>query len=168
MFTKNNFIEAYFPDDKRNVITVIYQEKENRIPYFVKVDPDLKDFQKLLEITSLDEIEECTNARIQAEWNAIEAIQKRILEAQSSENKKEDDNLSFTQIFRFFLFFDSEEINGEVTNEERLFSLKIACFDIEEVENGSDELKEQIRNAQTPLELLNVIHDNIHNEKPDS
>jgi hypothetical protein len=165
--TNENLIEALFINNERTFIDVVYRSEDNLIrSYTIDVDPDDIDFQYLLEITNLDEIEEFTAKAIEAEYQAIEEVQRHILANQSHEKDTKND-LSSLDILKFILFFDEKEISNDKTNEERLFSLKIACFDIEEIENGNDELKEQIRNAETPLELLNVIYDNLYNERSD-
>lgn len=165
MYSKENIVDAYFIKDDRTLVNVIYTNKDSgkNILETLIVDAAQFSFQKLLEIYTLDQIEENTKAYIQREKKKVATIYQALIdenEITRSDMKPQLDPLS---IIRFLVFFDGEDITDGLTNEERLFEMKIACFDLEEVENGSDELKEKIRVAGSPLELINTIYDNIHN-----
>lgn len=163
--TNENLIETLFIDDERTLIDVVYRSEDNLIKsYTVDVDPDNIDFQYLLEITNLDEIEEFTAKAIEAEYQAIEEFQKHILAKQSEEPSDNRIRLSMGQAIDFFVNYKSGEkiTKLNMTQEELLFNMKIYLFDLPEVENADDNFKELIRNADTPFGLLNTIHDFIN------
>jgi len=166
--TNENLIEALFIDDERTLIDVVYRSEDNLIKsYTVDVDPDSIDFQQLLEITNLDEIEEFTAKAIEAEYQAIVEFQKHILAKQSEEPGSDDRiRLSMGQSIDFFVNYKSDKkvTESNITQEELLFNMKVYLFDIPEIENVDETFKELIRNADTPFELLNIVHEIINHE----
>lgn len=164
MFTEKNFIEAYFPNNKKDNIKVLYSDGEYRKPHYVPVDPDHSDFQKLLKIVTLDEIEEKTQEVIDLEFEAVKEIQRVVLEENKDNRSSTKADLEPIDMLNFILNFE-EDINENKSNEERLFSLKIACFDLDILEDAPDEIKEKIRVSAHPLELINSLYDYVHSSK---
>lgn len=167
MYSKENIVDAYFIKDDRTLVNVIYTDKDSgkNILETLIVDAAQFSFQKLLEIYTLDQIEENTKAYIQREKKKVATIYQALIDENEIKRSTLRPRISPYDFIQFVIFFNADEERDGVTNEERLFELKIACFDLEEVEDGSDEFKEQIRNAQSPLELFNVMYNNLHNQQ---
>lgn len=165
MYSKENIVDAYFIKDDRTLVNVIFTDAdtEKNVLETIVVDASQHKFQKLLEIYTLDQLEENTKAYIQREKQKVATIYQGLVDQGDILQSRIKPQLAPLDVIKFIIFFNGDDITDGLTNEERLFELKIACFDLEEVEDGTDEFKEQIRNAQSPLELFNIIYDNIHN-----
>lgn len=147
MFNSENFVNARFTNEEKNAIEVIYLEGDQNIAYNVEVNPEDPTFQLLMSFTNLDDIDQFTKDMNEA---TAAAIQDFILNNTTSITTEAPARISgFEFTFRF-----------DPTNEamvEELFLLKLEAFDYEEVMNSSNEAKDAIRNAQTPIELISII-----------
>ena len=127
---------------------------------YMTVDENSVKFKKLLEIYTLDQIEEAT-----VEYGKL--MQKRITDfhqqlIDSGQVSSQEKPLSLNDpdhfdtwsgmLFDFVFRFDPER------DEEALFNLKLSVFETDEIYDSEDsELKESIRTAKSPLELVNII-----------
>lgn len=150
--TADTFIRAFFTDDKKNTIMVMSKKEDETVhSQRIPVNPDFLDFQELLKLTTIDDIEkesetEATIARKAFENYHKQLIDNNIITPASKENISED-------LFNFILKYD--ETNDK--HKELLFELKLLSFDNENVEDGESEIKESIRTATTPMQLLNIL-----------
>ena len=91
------------------------------------------------------------------EQENIIAFHKQLIEngqASTSANNTENDKDRFENLIDFICKYN-EDYNE---HSESLFELKLAIFDMEEIaESSEDTLKESIRTAKTPYELICVL-----------
>jgi hypothetical protein len=152
--TTDTFIRAFFTDDKKNTIMVMSKKEDETVhSQRIPVNPDFLDFQELLKLTTIDDIEkesetEATIARKAFENYHKQLIDNNIITPASKENISED-------LFNFILKYD--ETNDK--HKELLFELKLLSFDNENIEDAESEVKEAIRTAITPMELLNILRE---------
>ena len=147
-FTNNirsTIVAEWVDDNDPNIIRESY----------MTVDENSVKFKKLLEIYTLDQIEEAT-----VEYGKL--MQKRITDfhqqlidggqVSTSAVQENSDNTNYDMLFDFMFKFNPEY------HDEGLFNMKLAVFEIEEISDCEDsELKESIRTAETPIELMNIV-----------
>ena len=170
-FTRKNIFSARFVNDERTDIEVLLKNNKTKTldVYLVDTDPNDTEFQDLLKVYSLDNIEKDTVEFIEATVKADEEFKLAMIQQGRLEEEPASDDkirLSLEQSVDFFVNYKSGEkvTESNMTQEELLFYMKISLFDLPEVENIDDTFKELVRNAKTPLELLNIIHEIINHE----
>lgn len=146
--TKNNIFTARFTDVERTTIEVLLKEGKHYIPYILEYNPEHPDCQDLLAIIDLDTLHENTyihNQESRASFeNTVKEIAKKegIMTSMELEVNKE----FFTEFFKW--------IYADEVDADKMFALKIQCFDLEIVKKQSEKVKSEIRNLQTPKEIL--------------
>ena len=142
-FTNNirsTIVTEWVDDNDPNIIRESY----------MTVDENNVKFKKLLEIYTLDQIEEAT-----VEYG--KQMQKRIIDfhqqlIDGGQASVSEDSTNYNMFFDFIFSFNPE------FHDEGLFDMKLAIFEIEEISDCEDsELKESIRTAETPIELINIV-----------
>lgn len=147
----NNFIKAFFINYTKDTIMVIYEKDDGTANQRIPVNPDFPDFQELLQLTTMDDIEKESEIEAAIAQKAFDNYHKQLIDNNvvtpaSKENISED-------LFNFILKYD--ETNDK--HKELLFELKLLSFDNENVEDAESEIKESIRTATTPMQLLNIL-----------
>lgn len=167
-FTRKNIFSARFVNDKRTDIEVLLKNNKTKTldVYLVDTDPNDIEFQNLLKVYSLDDIEKDTAEFIEATTKADEEFRLNMIKQGRLEEEPSDNKIRLTleESIGFFVDYKSDKkiTKLNMTYEELLFNIKIHLFDLSEVENADDTFKESIRTADTPLGLLNIIHDAIN------
>ena len=153
MITKENFVGANFIDNERTFIEVLlnmdHTEELHLTPYTIEADENNLDFQDLMRLTTMDKLHEDT-------WNIKKAESEAFIETAKAIMKdsgllENETNLSKTKMFPSVV----EAIFSNMTNEDHLFALKLALFelqDIRESENVAEKTK--LRKAQNKIEIL--------------
>lgn len=164
MYSKENIVDAYFIKDDRTLVNVIFTDAdtEKNVLETIVVDASQHKFQKLLEVYTLDQLEENTKAYIQREKQKVATIYQGLVD-------QGDINLSSAPIDGRYtremiaqgifdaLFVDDPEDEASL---EILFSFKLAIFDNDEMfEKLSDDQKERIRAANTLIDTIKVINE---------
>ena len=151
---------ARFTDNARTTIVASWTDNDNpntvRESYMV-VDETNAKFKNLLKIYTLDQIEEDTEEYGKREQENIIAFHKRLIEngQASTTNNVEDNGARVNEDLIEFVCKYNEK---QDEHSESLFELKLAIFDMEEIAESSDDtLKESIRVAKTPYELICVL-----------
>jgi len=154
----HTLLTARFTDNDRTTILAEWADNAdtNTIrAQYISVDENDVNFKNLIKIYTLDQIEEDT-----IEYG--KQIQKRIIdfhqklidsgEISTSAFQEKSDNTNYDKLFNFIFKFNSEY------HDEGLFNMKLAVFEIEEISDCEDSgLKESIRTAKTPTELINIV-----------
>lgn len=160
-FTKENILSVIFGNNERNIISIRYKGEDGQIyPYFIAASPEDKQFQKLLEMYTLDEIETFTLEHMNEQLESLKQYHIQLIESGEATPKTQDstENPGFINLETALNFFLLQDELGE-DEKEILFKLKLIAFEMEMVENASAEDKEVIRTAATPFELIQSLND---------
>ena len=147
---KEHLTKAYFIDSERKNIEVLYTSKDFKETHSAIIEYDTKhpDCQALLEVMSLDDLHESTyqhkkQERLAFEQEAI-AIAKRA-------GLVFDYNKIDTKFFPALV----KAIFEDAENEDHLFALKLAMFDIDKIKDSKNQdLKKDLRQAKNKLEIV--------------
>ena len=115
-----------------------------------------KDYKALLKVYSIDKIEKNT---IEYAERINEGVKQIFIEANLSDKKKaleKTPEKDAADIMSFLFFTEENEYTEEV-----IFNMKLYAFNMDEILNASDELKEQIRNETNTLALIKLIENGI-------
>lgn len=163
-FNEDNITAVYFNNDERTFITVEFTDAAGfDSSYTVQAKPRLADFQYLLTLFTLEQIEENTINRMndlyEVEKNLIkDLIESGVIEATISSDADADtiENLVRKDLFDMIL---------EPSNEDHagcLFELKLGLFDDSRIADAPTEIKDQIRLAPSAIECLNIAHNYLN------
>ena len=148
MFNKDNFIEASFVDNERQNIEILTKSEDGKtvIPTVIPYDENNDMFKELMTIKTIDQLHEDTHNKKKEEsrlyiQQAIEFAKEEGLVAQKD---KKDNALNVI-----------EYITQDIDNEDDLFALKLALFEVEDIRDSENvELKKVIRQSKTKAEVL--------------
>ena len=175
MINQKNYINAYFIDNERKNIEVLLKnvesfaqklvrEKDAGIisisdkdkdktainSYILEYDIDNPICQELLELCPLDDLHKNTYDKKQKEKKDFEDMVMRIA-------KKEGLVVDELELDTKFYPTLVKAIFNEEKNEDYLFALKLALFEIEKIRDSKDgELKKKLRQAKTKIEALKI------------
>ena len=153
-YLKENYIGAYFIDNERKNIEILTTspDKKSVQPTIIPYIEDHNTFKELMKVITIDDLHENTYNKIKKE--------KQIFENQVMSIAKRD-GLIFDEKKLDTKFYPSlvKAIFNDDKNEDHLFALKLALFEVEKITNSENtELKSAIRKAKTkPEVLLNAL-----------
>ena len=153
LITKDTFVSAHFIDQDRKNLEVLLNmdhtgEKE-LTPLVIEADETQADFGALMELTTMDTIHEETWAVKKAESEAFIATAKAVLA--DSGVLDQEVQLSKTKLFPTLV----ENIFTNMENEDHLFALKLALFELPEIrESDNVEAKTALRKSSNKIEVL--------------
>ena len=149
-YLKDNFIDAYFIDEERENIEILTtsEDKKGVIPTIVPFNEEHEGFKALSSKMSVDDLHERTYGKKKDERKVFEEQLIRIAKR---------DGLVFDEAKVDTKFFPTM-INAIVENpdnEDHLFALKLALFEVDKIRDSKDtELKSVIRKGKTKAEVL--------------
>ena len=156
-YLKDNFINAYFIDDERKNIEILTtsEDKKSVTPTIIPFETNHPYFLALSKFCNVDQIHENTYNKKKKEREIFEQkvidIAKR--DGLLVDNTKIDSNFFPTLVKSIF---------EDEKNEDHLFALKLALFEIDKIRDSSnDELKKKLRQSQTKVEALQSAFDLI-------
>tara|TARA_B100000282_G_scaffold292899_1_gene267332 strand:+ start:119 stop:616 length:498 start_codon:yes stop_codon:yes gene_type:complete len=151
---KEHLLKAYFVDEDRTLIEVLYTSLDFKETHSVIIEYDLKhpDCQALLEVMSLDDLHESTYNQKKEERKVFE--EEAILIAKKS-GLVFDMNRLDTKFYPAMV----KSIFEDSDNEDHLFALKLALFEVEKIRDSkNDDLKKKLRQSKTKSDcLLNAL-----------
>lgn len=153
LITKDTFVSAHFIDQDRKNLEVLLNmdhtgEKE-LTPLVIEADETQADFGALMELTTMDTIHEETWAVKKAESEAFIATAKAVLA--DSGVLDQEVQLSKTKLFPTLV----ENIFTNMENEDHLFALKLALFELPEIrESDNVEAKTALRKGTNKIDIL--------------
>jgi hypothetical protein len=153
LITKDTFVSATFIDqDRKNLEVLLNMDHTGEMeltPHVIEASEEQKDFKDLMKITTMDAIHEETWNIKKAESEAFVAMAKQVMA--DSGMLEQESNLSKTKIFPTLV----EAIFTNMENEDHLFALKLALFELQEIrESDNVEAKTALRKAQHKIEIL--------------
>ena len=155
MITKENYITASFIDNERKNIEVLFRDEKNEkvISHIVEYDEKYPVCQELLKIITLDDLHENTYQKKQKEKKAVEEMVVKIAKR---------DGLVFDEHRLDTKFYPTivKAMFEETENEDHLFALKLALFELKQIRDSKDvEVKKKLRQAKNKIELLKIAID---------
>jgi len=151
---KGKFIHATFGNNKKNLILAIWQDDQTKQQHEIAIETDLnnKNYVKLLETFTTDEISTMTNQKQKhaaIAWESIVkdvAIKCGLIYDPTATNPQ--DKLTIDHLFN--------PPEGDV-GMDLLFNIKLKIFDLPQVmKSNNSELKKKLRESKTPLESLYI------------
>jgi hypothetical protein len=156
-YLKDNFLNAYFIDNERQNIEILTtgEDKKSVLPTIIPYDTKHPYFVALSKFCNIDQLHENTHNKKKKEKEVFEnkviEIAKR--DGLISDNSKIDSNF-FPNLVK--AVFENED------NEDHLFAIKIALFELEKIRNSkNDDMKKKIRQSKTKIEALQAAFELI-------
>lgn len=149
------FVKAYFGDEERKDIISFWEDPESPdglVEISIEANPEDKDYQHLMTLTSLDEIHETTWSYIKESDDAFkDAVIEIARERGWLVNMNNGGTSDFHKIIVDMIFDPYEE----KIHKEKLFFFKIQLFEKDFIKNCTDKnLKKNLRRAATPVEVV--------------
>ena len=150
LIRKDNYITAYFIDNERKNIEILLKNDDGVTvnPHIIEYDIKNQDCLKLLKLCPLDDLHKNTYEKKMREKKGFEEMVMRIAKR---------DGLVFDELKLDTKFYPTlvKAIFQGNENEDHLFALKLALFEIEKIRDSKDsELKKKLRQAKTKIEAL--------------
>ena len=155
MITKENLIGAYFIDDDRKNIEVLTtsEDKKQIIPFILPFDENNPSFKELTSIITVDDLHENTYQKKKAEQKIFE---QKVIEIAKKDGLMLDDTRIDSNSYNKLVKAIFEQ--GE--NEDQLFALKIALFELPSIRDSKDEeLKKKLRQTKNKIDTLKIAFD---------
>ena len=152
MITKDNLISAYFIDNERQNIEVLTRSEDGTkvIPTIIPFDENNHLYKELISIITVDKLHEDTYNKKKQEKKDFEAMAMRIA-------KKTGLVLDASKIDTKFYPQLVNAIFNDEENEEHLFALKLALFELDLIRDSKDdEGKKTLRQAKNKIEVLKI------------
>ena len=149
-YLNDHFIDAYFIDNERQNIEILTtsEDKKEVFPTIIPFNEEHEGFKALSSKMSVDDLHERTYAKKKDE--------KKLFEEQVIRIAKKD-GLVFDEMKLDTKFYPTlvKSIVEEQDNEDHLFALKLALFEVDEIKNAKNvDLKSNIRKGKTKVEVL--------------
>ena len=157
MITKDNYITASFIDNERKNIEVLLRDDKNEklIPHIIQYDTNHPSCQELLKIITLDDLHENTHTKVNEQKRDFEKMAMKVAKKMGMvfDQEKVEVTPKFFPVIVQAIFEDEE-------NEDHLFALKLALFEVERIRDSKDsELKKKLRQSKTKVEVLRAAFD---------
>ena len=155
MITKENLIGAYFIDDDRKNIEVLTtsEDKKQIIPFILPFDENNISFKELTSIITVDDLHENTYQKKKDEQKIFE---QKVIEIAKKDGLMLDDTRIDSNSYNKLVKAVFEQ--GE--NEDQLFALKIALFELPSIRDSKDEeLKKKLRQTKNKIDTLKIAFD---------
>ena len=157
MITKENLIGAYFIDNDRKNIEVLTtsEDKKQIIPTIMPFDENNHMFKELTSVVTVDQLHENTYQKKKDEQKIFET---KVMEIAKKDGLLVDDTKIDSKSYNKLVKAIFEQ--GE--NEDQLFALKIALFEVTEIRDSkNDELKKKLRQSKNKIDTLKVAFEII-------
>ena len=159
MITKENLIGAYFIDNDRKNIEVLTtsEDKKQIIPTIMPFDENNPMFKELTSIITVDQLHENTYQKKKDEQKIFET---KVMEIAKKDGLLVDDTKIDSKSYNKLVKAIFEQ--GE--NEDQLFALKIALFELPNIRDSkNEELKKKLRQSKNKIDTLKVAFEIIGN-----
>ena len=155
MITKENLIGAYFIDNDRKNIEVLTtsEDKKQIIPFILPFDENNISFKELTSIITVDDLHENTYQKKKDEQKIFE---KKVIEIAKKDGLLVDDTKIDSKSYNKLV----KAIFEQGDNEDQLFALKIALFELPGIRDSKDdELKKKLRQTKNKIDTLKIAFD---------
>ena len=148
-YLKDNFLTAYFVDNERKNIEIqtTTEDKKSVFTTIIPFKEENTQYQALNKFMTLDQLHESTHEKTKTEHELYkEQALKYAKDAGLVGNEIAKDDY-FGEIIKL--------ITEDQENEDHLFALKIALFEVEDIRESTDiEKKKLIRQSKTKADLV--------------
>ena len=148
-YLKDNFLTAYFVDNERQNIEIqtTTEDKKSVFTTIIPFKEENPQYQALNKFMSLDQLHESTHEKTKTEHELYkEQALKYAKDAGLVGNEISKDNY-FSEIIKL--------ITEDQENEDHLFALKLAVFEIDAVKESVDmDKKKLVRQSKTKSDLV--------------
>jgi len=154
-FLKDNFLTAYFIDNERKNIEVqtTAEDKKSVFTTIIPYEENNPQYQALTKYMNIDQIHESTYQKNKTEQEQFEKSVIRIAEKSGLLLDKETLDTKFYPSLVNAIFKDIE-------NEDHLFALKLALFELEQIRDSKNEdAKKKLRQAKNKLDIIQAAID---------
>ena len=156
MITKENLIGAYFIDEDRKnieVLTTSDEDKKQVIPTIMPFDENNIMFKELMSVITVDDLHENTYQKKKEEQKIFET---KVMEIAKKDGLLVDDTKIDSKSYNKLVKAIFEQ--GE--NEDQLFALKIALFELPDIRDSkNEELKKKLRQSKNKIDTLKFAFD---------
>ena len=152
MITKENLIGAYFIDNDRKNIEVLTtsEDKKQIIPTILPFDENNNMFKELTSVITVDQLHENTYQKKKDEQKIFET---KVMEIAKKDGLLVDDTKIDSKSYNKLV----KAIFEQGKNEDQLFALKIALFELPAIRDSKDdELKKKLRQSKSKIDTLKV------------
>lgn len=154
-YLKDNLITAYFIDSERTTIEIetTSEDKKSVFTTIIPYDESNPQYQALTKYMNIDRLHESTYQRNKFASEEFEKSVLRIAEKTGMVLSTEKLNTKFYPSLVNAIFKDIE-------NEDHLFALKLALFELEEIRDSKNEdAKKKLRQAKNKLDIIQAAID---------
>jgi len=155
MITKDNYILAYFIDNARKNIEILLRDGKKVYSHIIEYDIKHPSCQELLKVITIDDLHKNTYRKKQEQVKEFEEMAIRVAKKKGIAIDKgvgELDEKVYPLLVKS-IFKDRE-------NEDHLFALKLALFEVEKIRNSKDEEgKKKLRQAKNKIDVLKIAFD---------
>ena len=153
MITKENYIIAYFIDNERKNIEVLLRDGNKVNSHIVEYDTKYPVCQELLKVITIDDLHKNTYRKKQEQVKEFEETVIRVAKTRGIVLDEHKLDTKFFPVLVNAIFKDKE-------NEDHLFALKLALFELEKIRNSKDnEGKKKLRQSKNKIEVLKIAFD---------
>ena len=151
---KEHLIKAYFVNEERTIIEVLYTSNNFKETHsaIIEYDQNHPDCKALLEVINLDDLHEST---YQQKKDEREIFEEEAIKIAKKSGMVFDMNRLDTKFYPTMV----KAIFEEADNEDHLFALKLALFEVDKIRDSkNEELKKKLRQSKTKTDcLLNAL-----------
>ena len=150
---------ARFTSNERSAIVAqwIDQKTDEVRENVISVSERNKQFKYLMTLTNLDAVEKNTVEYGKRMLERARSFWKQVHDQEVARDftQSRTGDIVYDNTLNFILKFDA----NDPEQEEKLFDLKLTIFDMDEItmDDSQTELKESIRTAKTPMELVYLL-----------
>jgi len=154
-YLKDNLITAYFIDNERTTIEIetTSEDKKSVFTTVIPLEENNPQYQALTKYMNIDELHESTYQRNKFLSEEYEKSVIRIAEKTGKVLSNENLDTKFYPSLVNAIFKNIE-------NEDHLFALKLALFELEEIRDSKNEdAKKKLRQAKNKLDIIQAAID---------
>ena len=154
-FLKDNFLTAYFIDNERKNIEVqtTVEDKKSVFTTIIPYEENNPQYQALIKYMNIDQLHESTYQKNKTEQKLFEDSIVNIAKKQGLILGNADLNTKFYPSLVNAIFKNIE-------NEDHLFALKLALFELEQIRDSKNEdSKKKLRQAKNKLDIIQAAID---------
>jgi len=154
-FLKDNFLTAYFIDNERKNIEVqtTAEDKKSVFTTIIPYEENNPQYQALIKYMNIDQLHESTYQKNKTEQEQFEKTVIKIAEKSGIVLNSEKLDTKFYPSLVNAIFKDIE-------NEDHLFALKLALFELEQIRDSKNEdSKKKLRQAKNKLDIIQAAID---------
>ena len=159
MITKENLIGTYFIDNDRQNIEILTtsEDKKQIIPTIIPFDENNPSFKELTSVITVDDLHENTYQKKKQEQKIFET---KVMEIAKKDGLLVDDTKIDSKYYNKLV----SAIFTDPDNEDQLFALKIALFELEKIKDSkNNEMKKKLRQSKNKIDTLKVAFEIISN-----